>query len=328
MSGPHSSPAEPDVLTEPSTRVGTVAGRVSVVIPSYNYGRFIADAVKSALAQTYTNLEVIVVDDGSRDDTRERLAPFGTAIRYFHQENKGLSAARNAGIRIATGEWIALLDADDVWHASKLEAQLTAVSALDNLGLIGSLPTETLPITLPPDPPFVELSVRDFLISIRTGPSGTIIRRQCFDRVGLFDETLASIEDRDMWLRVATQFRCVQVQSPCWWYRPHEGQMSRRASRMLENYKKVLSKFFAEHAEYSRFRRLAWSYLYLDAAWSFLDEGDYRAARSLMWKSVRLRPWSLGDMQIRKFSRARIITRLVLGQRVFGQFSRAVKNRA
>jgi glycosyltransferase involved in cell wall biosynthesis len=315
------------VLAKPSTRVDTAVGRVSVVIPSYNYGRFVADAVKSVLAQTYTNLEVIVVDDGSKDDTRERLAPFGSAIRYLHQENKGLSAARNAGIRIATGEWIALLDADDVWHEGKLEAQLTAVSVLDNLGLIGSLPSKTLPTRLPKYPPVVELSVRDFLVSSRTGPSGTLIRRQCFDRVGVFDETLASIEDRDMWLRVATRFRCVQVQSPCWWYRPHEGQMSRRASRMLENYKKVLDKFFTEHAEYLRFRRLAWSYLYLDAAWSFLDEGDHRAARNLMWKSVRLRPWSLGDKQIRKFARARIIIRLALGQRGFGQFSRALKTR-
>jgi hypothetical protein len=201
------------------------------------------------------------------------------------------------------------------------------VRTVDNLGLIGSPPSENLPITLPADPPVVELSVRDFLLSSRTGPSGTLIRRQCFDRVGLFDETLASIEDRDMWLRVASQFRCVQVQSPCWWYRPHEGQMSRRASRMLENYKSVLSKFFIEHAEYSRFRRLAWSYLYLDAAWSFLDEGDYRTARTFMWKSVRLRPWSLGDKQIRTFSRARIIARLALGPTVFGHFSRALKTR-
>ena len=89
-----------------------------------------------------------------------------------------------------------------------------------------------------------------------------------------------------MWLRIASRFPAVQVISPCWWYRPHAGQMSRRASRMVENYEKVLTKFFAEHPEHASLRRLAWSYLYLDGAWSFLDEGDERTARALMWKSV------------------------------------------
>jgi len=166
--------------------------------------------------------------------------------------------------------------------------------------------------------------VRDFLLSSRTGPSGALIRRTCFDVVGWFDESLRSIEDRDMWLRVASKFTCVQVSSPCWWYRPHAGQMSRRASRMVENYEKVLTKFFAEHPEYASLRRLAWSYLYLDGSWSFLDEGDERAARALMWRSVYLSPWSFGDRRLRKFPRARIIARLVFGEKLFRKLSRSL----
>ena len=123
--------------------------RVSVVIPTYNYGHFVAEAVESALKQTYPNLEVIVVDDGSNDDTAERLRQFGNQIIYIYQQNKGLSSARNAGIRRATGEWVAFLDADDVWHAEKIAKQLAAVGGDHDIGLIGSPPAAVLPDKLP-----------------------------------------------------------------------------------------------------------------------------------------------------------------------------------
>ena len=197
--------------------MSTTLQRVSVVIPTYNYGHFVTEAVQSALTQTYPNLEVIVVDDGSNDDTAERLRQFGNQIIYIYQQNKGLSSARNAGIRRATGEWVAFLDADDVWHAEKIAKQLAAVGGDHDIGLIGSLPAAVLPDKLPGMPPVRNLGVRDFLTSSRTGPSGTLIRRGCFNVVGFFDEELTSIEDRDMWLRVAAKFRSVQVVSPCWW---------------------------------------------------------------------------------------------------------------
>ncbi len=294
---------------------------VTVVIPSYNYGHFVVDAVQSALAQTYRPMEVIVVDDGSTDDTRERLRPFTDRIHYVYQENRGLSAARNTGIRLARGEWVALLDADDIWHPEKTDVQLRAAQSLDGIGLVGSVPVAALPEKLPPNPRVERLTVRDFLLSSRTGPSGALIRRNCFDVVGLFDESLRSIEDRDMWLRISSRFGTIQVISPCWWYRPHPGQMSKRASRMVENYTKVLTKFFDEHPDHGSLRGLAWSYCFLDGSWSFLAEGDERTARALMWKSVILRPWSFGDEQLKGFPRARIIVRLALGERLFRKLS-------
>src|SRR5690349_9691286 len=109
--------------------MGRVEGDVallSVVIPSFNYGRFLRETVESVLAQTYSPVEIIVVDDGSTDDTKERLARFEGRIRYIHKANAGLSAARNTGIKHARGDWIAFLDADDLWHRQKLEVQLRA----------------------------------------------------------------------------------------------------------------------------------------------------------------------------------------------------------
>jgi len=93
---------------------------VTVVIPTYNYGRYICETVESALGQTYSPVEIIVVDDGSMDDTRERLATYGDRIRYIHQQNRGLSAARNTGIQAARGEFVALLDSDDLWLPDKV----------------------------------------------------------------------------------------------------------------------------------------------------------------------------------------------------------------
>jgi glycosyltransferase involved in cell wall biosynthesis len=303
----------------------TKAGLVSVVIPTFNYANFVVEAVESALQQTYQSLEIIVVDDGSTDDTRQRLKPFVHRIHYVYQNNRGLSAARNTGIRLANGEWIALLDSDDLWHPEKTEVQLLAARHVSEVGIIGSLPARSLSQLrekLPADPEVSSLSVRDFMLSSRTGTTGALIRRQCFDVVGLFDEELRSIEDRDMWLRIAARFPVIQVSTPCWWYRPHAGQMSRRAARMVENYKKVLTKFFDHHPEHASLRRLAWSYLYVDGAWTYLDEGDERMARVLMWKSVRLWPWSFGDHRLRKLPRARIIARLVLGEKLFRKIPR------
>ena len=307
----------------------TRAGLVSVVIPSFNYANFVVDAVESALQQTYRALEIIVVDDGSTDDTRQRLKPYADRIHYVYQNNRGLSAARNTGIRLANGEWIALLDSDDLWHRQKTEVQLLAARHIAEAGIIGSLPARSLSQLqdeLPADPEVKSLAVRDFMLSSRTGTTGALIRRSCFEVVGFFDEELRSIEDRDMWLRIAARFPVVQVSTPCWWYRPHAGQMSRRASRMVENYEKVLHKFFDKHPEHASLRRLAWSYLYLDGAWTYLDEGDERMARALMWKSVYLWPWSFNDSRLRKFPRARIIARLALGERLFRIIPRILPN--
>jgi glycosyltransferase involved in cell wall biosynthesis len=295
---------------------------VSVVIPTFNYGRFVGEAVESALAQTYPDLEVIVVDDGSTDDTERSLKRFGSRIRYVYQNNRGLSAARNTGVRLANGDWIALLDADDVWHPQKTEVQLAAGQSIADVGLIGSLPADVLPQALDPEPSICLLSVRDFLLSSRMGPSGALIRRTCFDTVGLFDESLKSIEDRDMWLRIAARFPAAEISSPCWWYRPHQGQMSRRADRMLENYERVLTKFFNQHPQHAALRRLGWSYLYLDASWGFLDEGNIWRARTLMAKSLLSWPWSYGDRRLRRFPRTSIVAHLVMGGRMFRRLRR------
>src|SRR5262245_56795787 len=101
---------------------------VSVVIPSYNCGHLVTEAVDSALGQTTPPTEIIVIDDGSKDDTGERLSGYEGRVRYFRQENQGVAAARNSGVQEAVSEFVAFLDADDVWHPRKLELQLEVLA--------------------------------------------------------------------------------------------------------------------------------------------------------------------------------------------------------
>ncbi|MGC2332307.1 MAG: glycosyltransferase family A protein [Candidatus Acidiferrales bacterium] len=283
---------------------------VSVVIPTYNYGRYVTEAVESALAQTLPPMEIIVVDDGSTDDTAARLRPYMGRISYIHQENKGLPAARNTGIRNATGEWIALLDSDDVWHRQKLEMQLRAVEARTDVALVGSPSAPTLDGPLPV-PKVYELTVRDLLCSGMVGPSSMLIRRSSFFDVGYFDETLRSVEDRDMCLRLAARFRCVLVDSECWWYREHPGQMIRNANRMFTNYRRVLEKFFAEHPEHRELYRQAMAYLYFDAVWPYIEEHKPLTALRCLAASFYYRPLGLGDERKSKFIRLKVAVRVL-----------------
>lgn len=218
---------------------------VSVVIPTYNYGRYVTEAVESVLAQTHPAGEIVVVDDGSTDDTRERLQPYMDRIRYVHQNNQGLPAARNTGIRAARGDLIALLDSDDLWHPRKLALQVQFMERSPEVGLVAADMVGDLKHGWPevgdlsslPARPF---TLRDLLIRSRFGPSSVLVHRQCFEAAGYFDPGLRSAEDRDMWIRIASHFPIGKIEAPLWWYRLHGGNMSAAAVRMEEYEMKVL----------------------------------------------------------------------------------------
>ena len=180
---------------------------VSAVIPAYNSAAFISDAIQSALAQTVELAEIIVIDDGSSDDTAAVAARF-PKTRVIRQQNAGQGAARNAGIRVAVGEWIALLDADDVWLPRKTEAQLECIQA--DTGVVHCNRFDTID--------FGELWHRHVFIS----PSGALVRRQTILEVGGFEESrsVKSVEDLNLWLKIAlTPWRFVRSESSLFEYR-------------------------------------------------------------------------------------------------------------
>lgn len=288
---------------------------VSVIIPTYCYAQYVPDAVESALAQTYSNLEVIVVDDGSTDATQEALRPYHGRIKYIFQHNQGAAAARNTGIQHARGEWIAFLDADDVWHREKVRMQMQSATGMQDVGLLGSPVSYYLPSVLTADPEVRILHVRDFLLSTPFAASSVVVRRTCFNEVGLFDTSLRNAEDRDMWLRLAARFTAVQISCPCLMYRCHSDQKSRHAKRMNLAYRAILSKFFREHPAHSDLQSPARSFMLLDSAIAHLAEHRRWRTVGFLLGSIWYNPAPSKGRAVR--IRRKLLTRAVLGERLF-----------
>jgi glycosyltransferase involved in cell wall biosynthesis len=188
----------------------TAPPRVSVIIPTFNRAWTVAEAIDSALDQRFASFEVIVVDDGSTDRTQEVLTRFGSDIRTLKQANAGVSAARNAGIRAAAGELIALLDSDDLWRPDKLAHQVAFFDSHPDC-----LICQCREIWIRngrrvnPKHRHRKSSGDIFLPSLElclVSPSAVMMRRSLFDEIGYFDETLPACEDYDLWLQVSARF--------------------------------------------------------------------------------------------------------------------------
>lgn len=186
---------------------------VSVIVPAYNVAEFIGDALNSVLAQTFSDNEIIVVNDGSPDtEALERaLKPYLSRIVYLKQENRGVSAARNTGIRAARGSLLAFLDGDDIWLANYLEVQVKRIQADPTIDVLypnvlmfggSSEAGEEFMTNCPSNGPvtFESLLLQECNVS-----NCSIARRDAIVRAGLFDESLRSVEDFDLWLRVIKQ---------------------------------------------------------------------------------------------------------------------------
>jgi glycosyltransferase involved in cell wall biosynthesis len=291
---------------------------VSVVIPSFNYGHLVGEAVDSVLVQTYPNVEVIVVDDGSTDDTRQRLAKYGERIRYHYQPNAGLSAARNTGIGLAEGEYIALLDSDDAFHPEKLAVQMAVLTKHPTLGLVGTdefsdEPVEWTSVQLADIDAATEMiSLEQAVIKAQFAPSSILARRECFELAGLFDTELKSVEDRDMWIRIAARLPLATIHWPLTWYRHTTGSMSRNAAKMEHFEQVVLRKAFAMPELRGRWllRQKAHGLAAYSAAYMYLSSGERRLAWQRMIASFLQWPLPISVPNVRyHFARTRLLLR-------------------
>jgi len=288
--------------------------RVSVVVPLYNLREFVADAIESALAQTLPaeDVEVVVVDDGSTDGGDRIARQYVPRVRYVRQENRGLSAARNAGIRISRAPFLAFLDADDRFLPEKLEAQLAVLAARPDVGLVysGFRYIDGAGAPLPQYGWFRgEGDVfPDLILGNRIHPVVALVRREAVERTGGFDETLGSVEDWDLWLRLSrTGLRWALVDRPLAEYRVRADAMHANATRMAENWLRVLDKVFADPdlpAAVRELRPLAYHRAYLIAAADHYRSGDAAAAARWFEMAVRERPAFLTDVDaLRLFCR-------------------------
>ena len=267
---------------------------VSVVMPAFNASRYISTAIDSALAQTFADLEVLVVDDGSTDDTAAiaaNAAARDSRVRLLRQDNAGVSVARNAALRAARGQYIALLDSDDVWQTGFLEAQIALLESRPDIAVVtGNAfilggPRDGQPARPFPDPrphpTAAEMIADETAVFIMT-----VFRRAVYETIGGFDETKATNEDYEFWIRAAhAGFRFLRNDTPLGQYRSHSASLSANQSRMTRGILVVLKEHrprVAERAEESTVleRQIARfeTELLASEVRLALETGDYRSA--------------------------------------------------
>lgn len=231
-------------------------------MPAYNARLYIEDSILSVLTQDYPNIELIVVDDGSQDGTPEEAEKFGQRVTVLRQKNAGPAAARNRGIEAATGDFIAFLDADDLWLPGKVSLQVQYLQNHPNVGVVyggflrwypqddGSFLTAPAPVNMDCSLTIVtEHSgwiYKDLLLDSVICIITAMIRQSVIDKVGCMDETLTTGEDYDFWLRVSREFRAVEFDRTLAYYRMHAASTT-KVPRIENNEYKVLLKTLAAY---------------------------------------------------------------------------------
>ena len=227
---------------------------VSVVIPTFNRAHLVQDAVRSAAGQTVAPTEIVIVDDGSTDDTEAVLDGMASRLPvplvYVRQENAGGNVARNRGVKIARGAYVAFLDSDDVWHPEKLEKQLAALGALPGAGAVycglREVEVETGRVLSEPKRAYPAGDLfSPLLVSDVTAPTSTyLVKRSIMEAAGHFDETLEARQDWDMWIRVARQAPIAVVPEALVDFRHHAGPRTvSDPERELRAYRRIMDKY-------------------------------------------------------------------------------------
>lgn len=280
---------------------------ISVVIPVYNCAAYIAAALDSVLTQTCPPAEVIVVDDGSTDETAAALDSYRGRIKYVYQNNRGEPAARNRGIDEATSEYIAFLDGDDLWMADKLELQVdylikhpdcslvyTDMCTFDGNGIIDASIKRRFRMDLPSGHIFKSLFNRSLF-----GSGSVVFRKACLDTVGYFDENLLVGSDYEMWLRIARHFELGVVDKPLLMYRHHPTMSTRGLGlkmhrgvpwevAVIQKILRLYPEALDELGHSTVNRRLARPYAGL--AYARFRSEDYRGSRFLFRKAMTYWP--------------------------------------
>lgn len=270
---------------------------VSVIIPTYNRAHLIDKAIKSVLNQTFQDFEVIVVDDASTDNTEEMAKSFADFKVYYicHQHNRGASAARNSGIEASRGEYIAFLDSDDEWLPEKLNKQMKIFeSESSEVGVVytgvyygDEKDKKVKKVHMPRKEGYIyeDLLKRETEIYIST----VLLKKECFTKVGLFDESLFIGEDYDMWLRIAKYYKFRAIKELLVVGLIHDSQITANSEVMIEGVKKFQQKYSKE----LRKRPYSNSTLYFYLGNKFSHLGKTREGRKYFVKAILIYPFCL-----------------------------------
>ena len=266
---------------------------VSVIIPTHNRAGFLAGAVNSVLAQSFNDLEIVVVDDCSGDDTPALMESFRRpGIRYLrHDRQRGGAAARNTGIHHSTGEYVAFLDDDDEWYPEKLDRQVSTLLA--SPADVGGIYTGYFIVDRSDNQirgQMVPTERGDLYETLLAGncigsTSSMLLRRSCFDKVGIFDERLPSFQDYDLWLRIARKYQFECIRQPLLKYFVHGDKIWTNAEALSQGLDLMLKKY--GHAV--SFRK-KWSAYYLTLGVQYCEANRFGAGRKALVQAARLNP--------------------------------------
>jgi glycosyltransferase involved in cell wall biosynthesis len=302
--------------------------KVSVVIPVYNSLNYFPDTLASVLRQTFYDFEVVIVDDGSTDNTAEWADSVNDErIRIIRQPNQGTQAARNTGILAARGEYIALLDNDDLWEPTKLQKQVARLDADPLCGLVytwtmlidelGRAKGETYTSRL--EGWIWREVLLDNVICCGSTP---MIRRNCFLEEGLFDTSLLYLGDWDMWVRLARKYPFAVVTELLVSYRLHSTNTSNRYHNMLEDFRSAIEKVFHSlPTDLLHLRNQCYGRAYLYLAWKPLNCGEVICAQEFYNQAIAHYPKLRFTHQgLRLF--AALTLRRSFGERFYATFKR------
>lgn len=258
--------------------------RISVIIPCYNSEKFIKETMDSVLSQTYRDFEVIVIDDGSKDKTREIIQSFDDErIKYYYKKNGGMADARNEGIKLAKGEHIAFLDHDDIWFSDKLELQLSEIEKSECIGIVysGYIEINDKHIILRESRPLRKgMILKNLLIegNIVGTPSCVIVRKRVLDKVGVFNPSLSISADWDLWIRIAKFYQVSFVDKVLLKYRVHENSAHKNLILYEKDSLAVLCSYFKDAAgggSFRKFKRASFANIYISTAGSCFKNRRY-----------------------------------------------------
>lgn len=273
-----------------------------MIIPAYNSAEYIGEALESVFKQTFQDFEIIVVDDGSTDDTKEILGKYRDRIRYYFQQNGGPAKARNHGIRLANGEFIAFLDADDIWLPTKLEKQIGLFKERKNLGMVttGACSFDEKGIygySVDKRKKLMQGNVaRNIFLHSDVGTPTVMARKQVFDEVGFFDENIKYGEDDNMWIRIASHYEIELIDEALIKVRNHPRRMTVNQAELLENVKTNIEFLKTRYGDTVRKKiegaaPIKLSRVQFSIGYGFYEGGNYREARKAFARGVRYRIW-------------------------------------
>jgi glycosyltransferase involved in cell wall biosynthesis len=282
--------------------------KVDVIIPAFNAAHYLPVAIESVTSQTFDDWRILLVDDGSTDNTVEVVAPYldrlGSRISYIKQNNRGLPAARNTAIRASTSEFLALLDADDVWLPNRLAESLRTLADRPQAGLAYGLVTHIDPegrlgTTFEGNRRYAEGHIAPYIYMRKVElPCPTLtFRRKCVDEVGLFDETMRATEDRDLWLRIALRYEVAFVPKVIAYYRTSPTSMSTDPNRMLKAQLQFIQKHYGAPGCGIRARQVAWARVYKQRAEALKRQNKPWAALTSSLRAATLYPLDLDNQR-------------------------------